>query len=388
MENKVVKTKITSSKSDISATIHYSKSKTNRLAVLCPGYLDSKDYTHLVRLAEALCEEGYTAVRFDPTGTWESEGDISDYTTTQYLEDIRSVIDYMVKESEYNHILLGGHSRGGQVSIIYAARDSRVSIVLGIMPSHGPTTGQRREEWEKTGVSVSQRDLPEDRNKTIEFKVPVKHMLDRDRHDALADAKKIKVPIILIAGELDDLVLPEEVKEIFDNSNEPKKFMIIKGIEHDYRYNNDEISIVNEKILKLLNSVQGIKTILVDAVDAFVIEEKGSFKIFNEMYDLLEKFPNRKIILTGANDEQFKKFGLDKMPYEVFTLKHNPEKTDPKYFEMMLKHFGLNNKEVIYFEHNPSAVKSAESIGIKSYYYDPDKKDLEALKKFLDENSS
>ncbi len=141
-----------------------------------------------------------------------------------------------------------------------------------------------------------------------------------------------------------------------------------------------------EEFPELLKEI--LKTILVDAVDAFVIESDGTFKIFREMHDLLETFPNRKIILTGANDEQFKKFGLDKMPYEVFTLKHNPEKTDPEYFEMMLKHFGLNRGDVIYFEHNPQAVKSAESIGIKSYYYDPDKKDLKALKEFLNENSS
>ena len=129
-----------------------------------------------------------------------------------------------------------------------------------------------------------------------------------------------------------------------------------------------------------------MKTILVDAVYAFVIKVDESFFIFKEMHELLETFPNRKIILTGANDEQYKKFGLDKMPYEVFTLKHNPEKTDPKYFEIILQHFGLNKNEVIYFEHNPEAVKSAESIGIKSYYYDPKKKDLAALKSFLNKN--
>ncbi len=126
-----------------------------------------------------------------------------------------------------------------------------------------------------------------------------------------------------------------------------------------------------------------MKTILVDAVDAFIIEDKGDFKIFKEMYDLLETFPNRKIILTGANDEQFKKFGLDKTPYEVFTLKHNPEKTDSKYYEIMLKHFSLSKDDVVYFEHNPEAVKSAQSIGIKTHYYDPDKRDLKVLKDFL-----
>lgn len=126
-----------------------------------------------------------------------------------------------------------------------------------------------------------------------------------------------------------------------------------------------------------------MKTILVDAVNALVIEGKG---IFREMYDLLETFPNRKIILTGANDEQFKKFGLDKMPYEVFTLKHNPEKTEPKYYKIMLEHFGLGKNDVIYFENKIEAVKSAQSVGIKSHHYDPEKKDLKALKEFLTTN--
>ena len=130
-----------------------------------------------------------------------------------------------------------------------------------------------------------------------------------------------------------------------------------------------------------------MKTILVDAVDCFVIEkEDGTFHIFKEMQDLLENFPNKKTILTGANDEQFKKFGLDKMPWEIFTLKHNPEKTNPEYYRILLQRFNLSPEDVIYFEHNPDAVKSAQSVGINTFYYDNDKKDLTALKQFLDEN--
>ncbi len=129
-----------------------------------------------------------------------------------------------------------------------------------------------------------------------------------------------------------------------------------------------------------------MKTILADAVDALVVETDGAFGIFEEMRELLDTFPNKKIILTGANDEQFKEFGLDKMPYEVFTLKHDPEKTDPRYYELMLKHFGLDQTGVVYFEHNPDAVKSAQSVGIKSYHYDDRKRDLAALKDFLTEN--
>lgn len=126
-----------------------------------------------------------------------------------------------------------------------------------------------------------------------------------------------------------------------------------------------------------------MKTILVDAVDCFVSDEG---QIFEAMHDLLETYQNKKIILTGADDEQFKKFGLDKMPYEVFTLKHSPEKTSPVYFERLLKDYNLAKDDVVYFEHNQDAVRSAQSVGINSYFYDSEKKDLASLKAFLDSN--
>ncbi len=126
-----------------------------------------------------------------------------------------------------------------------------------------------------------------------------------------------------------------------------------------------------------------MKTILVDAYNTFIVEGVG---IFEEMYQLLEQYPNKKIILTNANDEQMITFGLDKVPYEVFTLKHSPDKVDPKYYETMLEHFGLSKNDVMYFEHNAEAVQSAQSVGISAYHYEKDKKDLVALKKFIDSN--
>ena len=130
-----------------------------------------------------------------------------------------------------------------------------------------------------------------------------------------------------------------------------------------------------------------MKTILVDAVYCFIIEQnEGEFVVFEDMYKLLETYSNKKIILTGANDEGIIKFGLYKMPYEVFTLKHNPEKTDSEYYKTLLNKFNLNKDDVIYFEHSIEAIKSAQTIGINSYYYDNEEKDLDSLKNFLDEN--
>lgn len=189
--------------------------------------------------------------------------------------------------------------------------------------------------------------------------------------------------------------LVEEVGELatqyFSEKRRPDKYSsaevenaladILLQVVRLAEYHNLDLEEIVKKMIKEEQEV-----ILVDAVDAFVVEENGTFKIFKEMHDLLETFPNKKTILTGANDEQFKEFGLDKVPYEVFTLKHDPEKTNPEYYKKVLEHLGLTHEDVIYFEHNPEAVKSAQSVGIKTYHYDPDKRDLKELKDFLVEN--
>ncbi len=243
---------IPSSKGGISASIHSSEKQSDRLAILCPGYLDSKDYGHLVKLAEELAEHGYTAVRFDPTGTWASAGDIADYNVTRYLEDIEDVVGFMFKEHGYKTILLGGHSLGGSVSILHAARDPRTSQVLGIMPSAERVShDQQRKEWEESGVRISQRELVDGKG-TRTFEVPFSYMEDRENYSVLEDVKKTRASIDLVAGELDDVVLPEEVQEIYEAANEPKKFVVLAGIDHDYRHNDMEIKTVNDKLLELL----------------------------------------------------------------------------------------------------------------------------------------
>jgi FMN phosphatase YigB (HAD superfamily) len=65
---------------------------------------------------------------------------------------------------------------------------------------------------------------------------------------------------------------------------------------------------------------------------------------------------------------------------------NTPEKIDPKYYETMLRHFGSTTNDVIYFENKEEAVKSARSVGITTYHYNPEKKDIEGLKEFIDKN--
>ncbi len=128
-----------------------------------------------------------------------------------------------------------------------------------------------------------------------------------------------------------------------------------------------------------------MKVLLVDAINTLVIPGKG---IYEPLFDLLKTYPNRKIVLTGANDKEFIEHGLDKIPYEVFTLKHNPEKSNSDYYKILLKHFDLTINEVLYIEHNLEALRSAESLKIKVFHYDKDLKDINSLNQFLEINIS
>jgi len=125
-----------------------------------------------------------------------------------------------------------------------------------------------------------------------------------------------------------------------------------------------------------------MKTILVDAWNTFVTEDG----MFQEMKDMLDEFDNKKIILTNANEEEKVKYGIVDMPYEVFTLASNPSKTNPEFYKKMLKHFSLKPEETIYFEHNPEAVESAKSVGIKTFYYNKETKDVNAVREFIKAN--
>lgn len=125
------------------------------------------------------------------------------------------------------------------------------------------------------------------------------------------------------------------------------------------------------------------KTILVDAVFTLV-SDKGV--INKDIYSLLEKFPHRKIILTNALKEDFRKYGLDNMPYDVFTLEKNPTKVSEGYYEKMLKYFNLNSYDCIYLEHNTDAVKKATEAGITSYHFNKDLQNLVTLEEFIKNN--
>jgi HAD superfamily hydrolase (TIGR01509 family) len=123
-----------------------------------------------------------------------------------------------------------------------------------------------------------------------------------------------------------------------------------------------------------------MKTILVDAWNT-LITKNGVDPVMKE---LLDQFPNPKIIVTNANAEEQRSFGMVNLPYPLYSMNHHPDKTDPYYFECLLKAYDLKAEDTLYFEHNADAVASSASAGITAYWFNKNNRDLDKLRQFLE----
>jgi FMN phosphatase YigB (HAD superfamily) len=52
---------------------------------------------------------------------------------------------------------------------------------------------------------------------------------------------------------------------------------------------------------------------------------------------------------------------------------------------ILLEEYNLLPSDVLYFEHNQDTIVSARFLGIATFHYDKDTKDVLRLKEFLDE---
>lgn len=225
----------------------------NKLAIVLPGFLDTKDYPHMRSHVEYLGEQGYLAVSFDPPGAWESGEDNSEYTITNYLQAIDDVIAHLGNKPT----VLVGHSMGGMMAMLLAKRNPHVAAFVAIMSPYSyvreDNYQKRVVEWKEAGIKVSTRDLPGDSSQKREFRLPYAYVEDASQYNALDGLKALTKPKLFIIGEDDDVV-PREVTEwAYTAAAKPKELVVLKS-DHDYRWHPQLIEDVNSHIGKFLKA--------------------------------------------------------------------------------------------------------------------------------------
>lgn len=221
------------------ATISKGNPESEKIAIMIPGRLDTKDYNNFTNHMELLADLGYIALAFDPAGTWDSPDKIA-FTTTNLIKAVNELIEYFGNRQT----LLLGHSRGGQTAMLVGATNPHVSSMILINASYGPPSAPNPNKIHD-GYLLEFRDLPPGDKKTEvkkEFHLSLDYFRDGKLYDPLPKMKSCTKPKLLIASTDDEWTSPDEVKEVFDLISEPKVFHEIPG-KHDYR--RDKLAINN-----------------------------------------------------------------------------------------------------------------------------------------------
>lgn len=220
-----------------------------KLAILLPGRLDTKDYANFSSHIEFLASLGYFAVSLDPPGTWDSPGDISLFTTTNYLQAVSEIIEYYGSKPT----ILMGHSRGGAIAILAGSVNPNVKAIITLMPSFGGPSEPSPEAL-KNGFELESRDLPPGNIKSKArktFSLPLTYFQDGQKYNIEKVLTTCAKPKLILYANQDEFCDPSDVKKIYKSISDPKDLHEL-NCKHDYRYYPEIIIEINQLVASFL----------------------------------------------------------------------------------------------------------------------------------------
>jgi leucyl-tRNA synthetase len=127
------------------------------------------------------------------------------------------------------------------------------------------------------------------------------------------------------------------------------------------------------------------KTILVDAVNTLFVKNGDELTLNLELAECLKSIDVTKIILTNAKDGVLVKLEdlIKEYNWKIFSLKFEPEKTDPEYYKIAVTELNIDIKNTIYFDHSEANLNSAKLSNINSFQYLNNKQTIELVGDFV-----
>ena len=245
--------------------------------ILCQGYAGLKEAL-MPAVAERLAAEGYVTLRFDYRGFGESEGPRHRLIPLEQIEDIRNGLTCLGVRPEVdpNRLAIWGTSFGGAHAAYAAAADERVRCIVSVV---GVGDGERwlrclRREWEWQEFV---KELDDDRNQRVlsgqSRRVHPYHIMETTPEgwefwketvaanpergevemplecaDAIIEYKpetvahEIGCPALYVSAELDTLTPLEEQMNLYENSPEPRDYVVIPEVNHHDIYKEPHLS--------------------------------------------------------------------------------------------------------------------------------------------------
>jgi len=230
-------------KEKLAGILHKSSSK--RLVIVCHGHTGNKDRPVPKAICQVLQKAGWNAFRFDFSGNGKSQGGFEDSTFSKCVGDLRAVVDYFYRKG-YSPIGIIGHSMGGAVCILEAARDRKVKFVVPISaPLHLVESFRDYISAMKTRKMKGEIQFYKEPTKEW-LTISRKFLRDLKGLKPLRDVKRIYAPILFIHGTKDESVPVKESEELFINANAPKELALVHEADHCFTGKGQLKALLNE----------------------------------------------------------------------------------------------------------------------------------------------
>lgn len=243
------------------------------LVILVHGYKGYKDWGCWNLMAERFAEAGFYFVKFNfsHNGTTvenpDEFADLEAFGNNNYskeLSDLSFVIDYFSNESKVdkNKIVLIGHSRGGGISIVKTAEDSRIHglITLASVDSlERFPKNEVLENWKKEGVYFvengrTRQQMPHYYQFFEDYENNL-HRLDVERSMEMA-----KAHVFVVHGSSDESVLPKNADHLH-LLNPNSELFLVENANHTFGAKEPweetsmpyDLALVTEKCIDFIN---------------------------------------------------------------------------------------------------------------------------------------
>jgi len=191
----------------------------------------------LGQIANALAEAGFIVLRYDKRGIGQSGGRAEAASLADFAEDVRAAVKWLSdrKDVDSKRLAVAGHSEGGTVALIAAAKEKRIAAVV-VLGTSGVTgaelmLAQQQRLLGRSKMTAEEQQAKVDLQKRIHEAVvtgkgwdqlppDVRRQVDNPEFQSilLNDPGKVmpdvKQPILIVQGELDTQVEPSNADKL------------------------------------------------------------------------------------------------------------------------------------------------------------------------------
>jgi uncharacterized protein len=212
---------------------------TDKICILCHGFLSSKTSSTNNALTRMLIEQGIATFRFDFFGQGESEGPFEQITVSLAVEQAQRAVDLM-RERDYRHIGLMGSSFGGLVATLTASQRTDLACLALKCPVVDFAEELRLEfgddgmaQWKATNT------IPNIMGGSN--RIALHHVFYEDalRQIAYIPARSITAPTVIVQGDSDEQVPFHQSQQLYQALQIKKHLELLPGADHQFTKGED-----------------------------------------------------------------------------------------------------------------------------------------------------